>query len=291
MSSDRYSSGKHKNRNRFRLYLFGGGILLVCFLLIFIGLKSTVTKGKLQETEAAKAGKAEKQTEEDETAADYSVLEAEEPLVIVLDPGHDSCHIGAAANGLKEEEVDWKLARKIKEELDTYRDVAVYCTVENCECPWKDLDATEELSARVDLAAKHHADLFVSLHFNYADIKDETGFMIFYPNSNYKPELAQKGEEIAHDIELHLSEAGLEDQGIRSMDSDDNPEYPDHSTADYHGVIRHAKLKGFTGILIEHCFITNIHDVYNYMNTDEGIARLAHADAQGIVDYYHLEKK
>ncbi|MEE0954732.1 MAG: N-acetylmuramoyl-L-alanine amidase [Eubacterium sp.] len=283
---------RRKKSKRARLYLFGGGILAAMVLLLVLGLTSSAGR-----TEArADAGKKENKKQENpagqaDSVTAYSALEVEGPFVIVLDPGHDSCHIGAEANGLKEEDVDWLLAQKIKEELETYRDVAVYYTVENNQCTWKNLDATEELGARADKAADYHANLLVSLHFNYSDRKSQSGFTIYYPNANYKPLLSQEGAGAAASIERQLSDLGLADEGIKTMESEDNPDYPDHSTADYHGIIRHSKLKGFTGILIEHCYISNIHDVYNFMNSDEGIAKLAHADAQGIADYYGLVKK
>lgn len=158
--------------------MFGGGLLLVCLLLIFIGLKPSADTPEAHQEVSVVQEEKPVQSDQTETvpATSYSTLEADEPLVIVLDPGHDSCHVGAEANGLKEEEVDWLLAEKIKEELETYRDVAIYYTIENNECPWKGLDATEELGARVDVANEHGADLLVSLHFNYSDIKSRSGF-------------------------------------------------------------------------------------------------------------------
>ena len=49
-------------------------------------------------------------------------------IVIVVDAGHGSIDGGACQNGVKESDVNWKLALALKAELQTYWGVEVYLT-------------------------------------------------------------------------------------------------------------------------------------------------------------------
>ena len=111
----------------------------------------------------------------------------EEPIVIVLDPGHGGSDGGAVrtwgGRKYREKDLNLKIARYCREELEKYAGVEVYMTRQS--------DTYVSLLERVELAAEAEADLFVSLH-NNADYKASSrGACVFYPNSKYRKYLGE----------------------------------------------------------------------------------------------------
>ena len=211
-------------------------------------------------------------------------------VVVVLDPGHDESHAGAHANGLKEENLNLKIALYCKEELETYQGVKVYLTrSENNSCPYPGSSAAVCNEKRVDYAKSVGADVFVSIHNNSTSNSSVHGAQVFYPNSNYNPSISQTGKELAQKIEEQLVALGLYDRGIVVRNSSDYT-YPDGSTADYYAVIRNCKTKGIPAIIVEHAFLTNIDDVNNFLNSNEKLKALGVADATAIAQYYGLSR-
>ena len=54
--------------------------------------------------------------------------EAADNVVVMLDPGHDSTHTGAAAYGLKEQQLNLKIGLACRTELEKYDGITVYMT-------------------------------------------------------------------------------------------------------------------------------------------------------------------
>ena len=81
--------------------------------------------------------------------------------VIVIDPGHGGANVGthSLVDGRFEKEFTLDWARRVKPLLET-NGWKVFLTRTN--------DADIALSNRVNFAEAHHADLFISLHFNSA---------------------------------------------------------------------------------------------------------------------------
>ena len=68
------------------------------------------------------------------SCAGISTAYADEDLVIVLDPGHDSTHAGAGGNGVREEKAVLKIGLYLREELNKYQNVKVYMIREGEAC-------------------------------------------------------------------------------------------------------------------------------------------------------------
>ena len=80
---------------------------------------------------------------------------------IVLDPGHGGSETGAIGpSGVAEKELTLRLARSLKERLESTLGVRVVLT--------RDEDANLPLETRTAIANQNKADLFVSLHLNSA---------------------------------------------------------------------------------------------------------------------------
>lgn len=202
--------------------------------------------------------------------------------VVVLDPGHDSTHTGASANGLREEVLNLKIAQYCKAELEKYAGVTVYMTRNSSACP-NGGTKTEDNERRVAYAKSVGANLYVSIHLNSGEAS-ASGAEVYYPNSNYNSTIGSKGANLATLIERQLVALGLYNRGIKVRNSGDNTRYSDGSLADYYGVIRLSKISGFPAVIVEHAFVTNTSDA-NYLKSEDNLKKLGVADAQGIAQY------
>ncbi|MCM1160408.1 MAG: GBS Bsp-like repeat-containing protein [Roseburia sp.] len=230
---------------------------------------------------------AQAETVTSRSASLYARAGAKKDMVIVLDPGHDNTHAGARGNGLKEEELTFKIASYCKEQLETYSGVTVYLTRTGYACPYPGTSSTECNLKRVEAAKKVGADVFVSIHLNTSPASSASGAEVYYPNSSYNSEIGAEGKGLATEIQKKLAAIGLANRGIKIRNSEDNSLYPDGSLADYYGVIKNSKLNGFPGIIIEHAFLTNSSDA-GLLSTEAGLKKLGKADADGIAEYYKL---
>lgn len=210
-------------------------------------------------------------------------------LVVMLDPGHDSTHAGARANGLEEEKLTFKVANYCKEYLeDTYSDVVVYMSRQTEACPYPGTKSADCNANRVDDAYRKKADVYVSLHFNSTvGATTATGSIVFYPNSNYDNDAGTKGATLASKIIEQLEKLGLKNNGIRIRNSENNTVYPDGSLADYYGVIRRSKEYGIPAVIVEHAFLNNVSDAA-FIQDEDNLKKLGVADALGIAQAYGL---
>lgn len=84
-----------------------------------------------------------------------------------MDPGHDNTHAGAHQSGLKEEELNLKIAKYCKAELEQYAGVTVYLSrPEDGSCPHPGTSSTDCNAGRVAYAKSVGANVYVSLHLN-----------------------------------------------------------------------------------------------------------------------------
>lgn len=210
-----------------------------------------------------------------------------EKKVVVLDPGHGSLEIGASGNGLKEHQLNYKIAQYCKAELETYEGVEVYLTHNGTGFSGS---STQRLQKRVDFAVSKNADVLVSLHNNATGTGTAHGAEVWYPNKNYNPVANTVGKALAQDIQNELVKLGLYNRGIKVRSTVED-KYPDGSLQDWYGIIRLSKLAGIPGIIVEHAFIDNSSDVKKFLNSEAKLKQLGVADATGIANYFGLTKK
>ena len=210
------------------------------------------------------------------------------PLVIVLDPGHDTTHSGDGGNGLREEALNLKIAQYCLEELRTYNNVEVHMTRYTESCPYSGKNTAKDNLARVEFAESVQADVYISLHLNSAAAAAK-GVEIFYPNANYRPALSTVGKELSTSILNELTGLGLHKRGVFIRDAETS-RYEDGSLGDYYQVIREAKIRNIPAIIVEHAFISNASDAANFLSTEAKLKALGVADATGIAKYYGLRK-
>lgn len=213
-------------------------------------------------------------------------------VVVALDPGHDSKHTGASYGGLKEEVLTLKIAQYCKEELEKYAGVTVYMTRTTAACPYPNNSSSGgDIGDRVIAAANAGADIFVSFHLNSSTSSAANGAEVIIPNSNWKPQLAQEGKELAQAILKELQGVGLNlrPTEIYSKDTTIGEKYPDGSLSDYFSVQIYAKEAGIPGIIVEHAFLTNSGD-RAHLDSEADLKELGVADATGIAKYLGLSK-
>ena len=92
---------------------------------------------------------------------------AEEPVVVVIDPGHGGENLGAEYGEYTEKEITMIVANAMYEELSRYDGVEVYMTRTD--------DVTLSLADRAEYAAGVNADILIALHFNMSENHDLFG--------------------------------------------------------------------------------------------------------------------
>lgn len=211
-------------------------------------------------------------------------------MTICLDPGHGGSDSGATAFGAKESDLTLKIAQYCKEELSKY-DVNVVMT-RTTDTRLSE-EAAMDLKNRVEVAKKAGASYFISIHINSAANSAAKGAEVYYPNTSGNKNLSSNGQNLAKAIQKQLTALGLYDRGIKIRNYTDGTtsSNPNSSDQDYYGVIRYAKQANITGLIIEHCFISNKEEFDKYLGSNAKLQQLGVADARGIVSALGLQLK
>ena len=211
-------------------------------------------------------------------------------MTICLDPGHGGSDSGATAFGAKESDLTLKIAQYCKEELAKY-DVNVVMT-RTTDTRLSE-EAAMDLKNRVEVAKKAGASYFISIHINSAQNSAAHGAEVYYPNTSGNKNLSTNGQNLAKAIQKQLTALGLYDRGIKIRNYTDGTtsSNPNSSDQDYYGVIRYAKQANITGLIVEHCFISNKDEFDKYLGSNAKLQQLGIADAKGIVSALGLQLK
>jgi N-acetylmuramoyl-L-alanine amidase len=113
------------------------------------------------------------------TSLDFTEIEVPKSFVgrrkiIVIDPGHGGHDPGAMANGLREKDINLKVALKLKSLLEKDPRFKVYLTRED--------DRFIPLYDRTLIALEKKADLFISIHTNASENPNLSGTYIYTLN-------------------------------------------------------------------------------------------------------------
>ena len=183
--------------------------------------------------------------------------------VIALDPGHGGVDSGAQGNGKSEADLTWKIAVACKAKLERYGFKVVMSREQSGSY------GSNDFLLRVQRCVKQGAQAFVSFHINSGSSAAH-GAEVYAPTAN-GTSYTQASVELAQKVMNNLHALGLTYRGVFQME-----------LGDEFAVIRCAREQGIPGILIEHGFISNSGDVWNYF-TDPGCKRLGEADADAII--------
>ena len=205
-------------------------------------------------------------------------------LVIVLDPGHGGSDPGASNSrfGLKESDINYKIATYAKQELERYEGVKVYLT-RYADCP--------SIYDRGEFAKRYNADLVVSIHINSSESQSARGAEVWVTQDNSQVEYYERSKIVGEKILYRLARLGLQDHGVSTCSGQPNEWYPSGIVKDYYGIIRYPMNYGIRSLLVEHCYISSDADCQQFLNSDAKLKNLGVADAQGIVEAYNLQLK
>jgi N-acetylmuramoyl-L-alanine amidase len=186
---------------------------------------------------------------------------------IVIDPGHYQGYNPGVCPGYYEGTRMLKLAQYLGDALIRKGATVKYTRTSG--------DQNPTLAERGAMGAG--ADLFISLHSDASDDPSVRGVTSYYsikrPNS--KPFAEEIGKAAAEAM-------GNQFRGAYTR------AYPNRPDLDYYGVIRAAAQAGAKNVfLIEHGFHTNMMDC-EILNSDEGLRRIAEAEANVIARYFNL---
>lgn len=199
-------------------------------------------------------------------------------LVIALDPGHGGEEDGANYYDIQEKDINLKLAKLVKQELQMYQGVNVILTREE--------DEEVNLWERASRASNAGADILFSLHFNASTSHKSNGASVYISTGEYhKERLMRIGDCLLGEFEA----IGLNNAGMFARVTQMNGRRADGSFDDYYGVLRHSYNLGIPAMIVEHCYMDSEIDK-EYFYTEEGLEKLAKADANAIAAYYGLCK-
>lgn len=194
---------------------------------------------------------------------------AQEPFIIVIDPGHGGENLGAQYEGYTEKEMTMVVAMAMKEELEKYENVVVYLTHET--------DTDMSIKDRAAFAGEKNADFLFCLHFNSSVNHNLYGAEVWVPAFG---DYYVKGRQFA-EIEMELlSGLGLYSRGIKTRlnDKGDN----------YYGILRYCSKEGVPSALIEHCHLDQKNDKPFYQESEEQLKDFGRLDAEAAAKYLGL---
>ena len=222
--------------------------------------------------------------------------------IIVIDPGHGGRDPGASGSFSKEKEINLAIALKTGNYLkQNFENVTVIFT--------RDKDMTVDLIERPKIANRNNADLFISIHTNWAKVKSVAGaetFVMGHTKDQANLEVAMKENEVILLEEDHSTKyAGFDPKSPESyimftlmqnvfleQSTDLAAKIQDQFNTRVNRNDRGVKQAGFwvlynttmPAVLIETGFITNPAEE-KYLNSDTGQDYLASAIFRACRDY------
>lgn len=185
--------------------------------------------------------------------------------IIVLDPGHGGIYSGAKHNNVREADVNLAVALKLRDRLVRSGAKVILTRTDDNNLTPIGSSLTADLQARVDVAKKSGADIFISLHANVSPDTNTTGPTSYYPTG--------QSSNLAHALQISIvNKTGTLDNGIRP--------------ANFYVLIKND----VPATLIEMGFLTNPDEAARLID-DTYQNQLADSICNGIVTYFNSSKK
>lgn len=196
-------------------------------------------------------------------------VQAKEPVVVVIDPGHGGNNLGAEYEEYTEKDMTMVVAMAMKEELEKYDNIIVYLTRES------DVDMT--IKDRALFAREKNADFLFCLHFNSSVNHNLYGSEVWVSAFG---DYYIKGRQFAEINMQIFEEMGLFSRGIKTRLNDDGD--------NYYGILRYCTEEGIPAALIEHCHLDQENDKPFYQQGEEQLKEFGRKDAEAVAKYFGL---
>lgn len=225
-----------------------------------------------------------------ETTTEVTTEEEVDPVIVVLDPGHDSeyCTRNHPQLGMNEQDLNLTIALACRDRLEQYKGIKVYMTREDGSCPDPEDKGDKCIEVRTGIATDLNADLFVAIHCNGSTgvLGDSPeGSEVYVPNySAYTDDMTRLGNIIGN----NLSSMDIKFNGVKVRTKAEKGVYDDGSTQDWYYLISYSVEGGHPGIIIEHAYMDNTHD-NEILKDENNLKKLGELDADAIAEYYGLE--
>lgn len=227
-----------------------------------------------------------------EATTEVTTEEEVDPVIVVLDPGHDSeyCTRNHPQLGMNEQDLNLTIALACRDRLEQYKGIKVYMTREDGSCPDPEDKGDKCIEVRTGIATDLNADLFVAIHCNGSTgvLGDSPeGSEVYVPNySAYTEDMTKLGNIIGN----NLSSMDIKFNGVKVRTKAEKGVYDDGSTQDWYYLISYSVEGGHPGIIIEHAYMDNTHD-NEILKDENNLKKMGELDADAIAEYYGLELK
>ena len=214
---------------------------------------------------------------------------ASSDIIVALDPGHGGNDPGAIGENLRESDLTWKIASRVKEILDKEPGITGVLT----KGQYETLDSQNDRKIRAERAVENNADLLVSFHINSNDYSNSlSGAEVYITGYTAEDRFYKNSNILGLDILANLRNVGVKSHSPKPITriGEDWDRYEDGSIADYYGIISWPVHMGIPGMIIEHAFINNPYDRTYYLN-DTMLNRMAEADAKAIIKNKELFRR
>jgi N-acetylmuramoyl-L-alanine amidase len=183
---------------------------------------------------------------------------------IVIDPGHGGSDSGAVgAKGVMEKNITLAISKYLQGILTDAGAKVIMTRTSDIDVARPSAEAVEELQARVDVANRARADLFLSIHMDSFSSSDAKGTSTYYyakgtPASQRLADLVRSGI---------IEQLGTEDRGTK--------------TCNFY-VVKHTTMPA---ALAEVAFVSNPVES-QLLNTTDGVKKAAQGIYNGISRYF-----
>lgn len=203
--------------------------------------------------------------------------------VVCIDPGHPTDYSSgrAVVNGLREVDVNWEVALKLKELLTEDYGVRVVITRSK-------RDQLMNNSERAEVSNRANAALFLRLH---CDAGPSSGFTLYYPNRKGESKgtvgptvgVIEGSRRAAFRIHAGMAsvlEGELDDRGIKGESST--------KVGRTQGALTGSIMSNAPTVTVEMVFLTDRYDAI-FIGSERGQNVMARALANGVMNYLHYQ--
>lgn len=214
-------------------------------------------------------------------------VNASSDIIVAIDPGHGAEDSGTTYGNLKEKDINWQIAQRIKWRLDQTSGITGIII--------RDYNENPSLEERANRAKDRNANLYVSVHINATGGSYSVrGSEVYVTAYNAEARYNNYCSQLAYSVLDNLRQVGVpsrDSNPIIKYSTNPSRIYPDGTRADWMGMIRNPVYNGIPAILIEHCYITNYEDRNSFLTSEEKRNTLGDADANAIIANKELFRK